>query len=131
MDNPLNVYSSTIIADTAYRVPTATSLNVYPSSLTAHPSPLTVNRSPLTVNFLHHPLLCNAEGQRLCKRDKSMDLGYLQDKDTSPQKIIGLLAHLAGLTDTPAPISPQELIPLFSWDKVPTEDILLDHRITL
>ena len=131
VDNPLNVYSSTIIADTAYRVPTATSLNVYPSSLTAHPSPLTVNRSPLTVNFLHHPLLCNAEGQRLCKRDKSMDLGYLQDKDTSPQKIIGLLAHLAGLTDTPAPISPQELIPLFSWDKVPTEDILLDHRITL
>ena len=94
------------------------------NSLTPHPS-------PLTVNFLHHPLLCNAEGQRLCKRDKSMDLGYLRDKGTSPQEIIGLLAHLAGLTDTPAPISPQELIPLFSWDKVPTEDILLDHRITL
>ena len=131
VDNSLNVNSSTIIADTACRVPTATSLNVYPSSLTAHRSPFNAHRSPLTVNFLHHPLLCNAEGQRLCKRDKSMDLGYLRDKGTSPQKIIGLLAHLAGLTDTPAPISPQELIPLFSWDKVPTEDILLDHRITL
>ena len=83
-----------------------------------------VNPSPLTVNFFHHPLLCNAEGQRLCKRDKSMDLGYLRDKGTTPQEIIGLLAHLAGLTNTPAPITPQELIPLFSWDKVPTEDII-------
>ena len=94
-----------------------------------HPSTVNLQRSTLT--FLHHPLLCNAEGQRLCKRDKSMDLGYLRDKGTTPQEIIGLLAHLAGLTDTPAPITPQELIPLFSWNKVPTEDILLDHRITL
>ena len=83
------------------------------------------------VTFFHHPLLCNAEGQRLCKRDKSMDLGYLRDKGTSPQEIIGLLAHLAGLTDTPAPITPMELIPLFSWNKVPTEDIILDNRTTI
>ena len=53
-----------------------------------------------------------------------MALGYLRDKGTSPQEIIGLLAHLAGLTATPPPITPQELIPLFSWDKVPTEDII-------
>lgn len=100
-------------------------------SLTAHHSPLTAHRSPLTVNFFHHPLLCNAEGQRLCKRDKSMDLGYLRDKGTTSQEIIGLLAHLAGLTDTPVPITPAELLPLFSWDKVPTEDIILDKQIML
>ena len=99
-----------IITDTACRVPTVT---------------------PLTVNFFHHPLLCNAEGQRLCKRDKSMDLGYLRDKGTTAGEIIGLLAHLAGLTDTPAPITPTELLPLFSWDKVPTEDIILDKQIML
>ena len=90
-----------------------------------------VNPSPLTVNFFHHPLLCNAEGQRLCKRDKSMDLGYLRDKGTQANEIIGLLAHLARLTDTPAPITPQELIPLFSWHKVPTEDIILDNQLNL
>ncbi len=90
-----------------------------------------LNVQPSTLNFLHHPLLCNAEGQRLCKRDKSMDLGYLRDKGTQANEIIGLLAHLAGLTDTPAPITPQELIPLFSWDKVPTEDIILDSQINL
>ena len=60
-----------------------------------------------------------------------MDLGYLRDKGTTSQEIIGLLAHLAGLTDTPAPITPAELLPLFSWDKVPTEDIILDKQIML
>ena len=99
--------------------------------LTAHHSPLTAHRSPLTVKFFHHPLLCNAEGQRLCKRDKSMDLAYLREKGTTAGEIIGLLAHLAGLTDTPAPITPTELLPLFSWDKVPTEDIMLDKQIML
>ena len=87
---------------------------------------LTPHRSPLTVNFFHHPLLCNAEGQRLCKRDKSMDLGYLRGTGITPQEIIGKLAYLAGLTDTTTPITPSELLPLFSWDKVPTEDIILN-----
>ena len=124
------------IRDAARSVPTATSLTPQTVPLRqgderSGGGGLAIQPSPLTINFFHHPLLCNAEGQRLCKRDKSMDLGYLRDKGTTPQEIIGLLAHLAGLTATPAPISPQELIPLFSWDKVPTEDILLDHRITL
>lgn len=92
---------------------------------------LTTHHPPLTVNFFHHPLLCNAEGQRLCKRDKSMDLGYLRNKGTTSQEIIGLLAHLASLTDTPAPITAAELLPLFSWDKVRTEDIILDKQIML
>ena len=86
---------------------------------------LTAHRSPLTVDFFHHPLLCNAEGQRLCKRDKSMDLGYLRGTGITPQEIIGKLAYLAGLTDTTTPITPSELLPLFSWKKVPTEDIIL------
>lgn len=82
--------------------------------------------SPLTVDFFHHPLLCNSEGQRLCKRDKSMDLEYLRGTGITPQEIIGKLAYLAGLTDTTTPITPSELLPLFSWDKVPTEDIILN-----
>ena len=82
--------------------------------------------SPLTVNFFHHPLLRNTEGQRLCKRDRSMDLEYLRNIGITPQEIIGKLAHLAGFIDTATPITPSELLPLFSWDKVPTEDIALE-----
>lgn len=80
-----------------------------------------------TPTFCHLPLLCNQAGQRLCKRDKSLDLGELR-KHHSAEEVLGFLAHLANLTPTSAPISAQELIPLFSWQKVPTEDIKVNTR---
>ncbi len=73
--------------------------------------------------FCHLPLLCNMEGQRLCKRDKSLDLGELRRHHSAPE-IIGQLAYYAGLTDRPIAIRPEELIDTFSWEKVPTEDII-------
>ena len=99
-------------------------LNVNPSPFTVHRSPFTAHPSALTVNFFHHPLLCNEQGQRLCKRDKSMDLVYLRNKGITPQEIIGKLAHYAGLIEQPHPISPNELLTPFSWNKIPTEDII-------
>lgn len=75
------------------------------------------------VRFFHHPLLCNADGLRLCKRDKSMDIGFLRSQGVSPQSIIGRLAGLAGLLPEAADVSAKELLPLFSWEKVPIDDI--------
>jgi len=72
--------------------------------------------------FCHLPLLCNGEGQRLCKRDRSLDLGEIR-REHSPQEVIGHLAYYAGLIDCPEPVSAQELISHFSWEKVPTADI--------
>lgn len=77
------------------------------------------------LQFFHHPLICNEHGQRLCKRDKSMDLGYLRDRGTDPKAIIGLLAHLAGLLPEPMHASPQELLSSFAWSKVPMPDIIM------
>ena len=79
------------------------------------------NLSPF---YYHHPLLINESGQRLCKRDKSLDLGALRARHVAPEDIIGLLAHLAGLQPAPAPAKPQDLLPLFSWQKVPVHDIV-------
>lgn len=76
--------------------------------------------------FCHLPLLCNASGQRLCKRDKSLDLGELR-KHLSAEEILGRLAFHAGLIDQPSPLSAQSLIPLFSWAKVPCEDIIVSE----
>jgi len=76
------------------------------------------------VSFFHHPLLINESGQRLCKRDLSMDLGVLQEKRVTPEEIIGRLAHLAGIIPEPTPTLPQDLLPLFTWQKVPKEDIV-------
>ena len=74
--------------------------------------------------FIHLPLLCNTAGQRLSKRDRSLDMESLRQCFT-PQEIIGRLAYLAGLQTEPQPLSAAELIPFFSWDKVPCEDIIL------
>lgn len=76
--------------------------------------------------FYHLPLLCNAEKQRLSKRDKSMDMGYLRQR-FSASEIIGQLAFWAGLIPTPAALSAQELMSTFDWNKVPTTDIVLNH----
>lgn len=76
--------------------------------------------------FCHLPLLCNASGQRLCKRDKSLDLGELRQHH-SAEALVGLLAFHTGLIDRPSPLSAQSLIPLFSWAKVPCEDIIVSE----
>jgi len=75
-------------------------------------------------HFCHHPLLINEVGQRLCKRDKALDLGFLREKHISPEEIIGRLAFLAGILPAPTPTLPKDLLPLFSWQKVPQQDIV-------
>lgn len=76
-----------------------------------------------TPAYFHHPLLVNENGQRLCKRDKSLDLSVLREKHKNPDEIVGFLAFLAGILPSPTPAGPQDLLPLFSWQKVPTADI--------
>ena len=73
----------------------------------------------------HVPMLMAPDGRRLSKRDKDMDLGYLQSH-TTPEKLIGLLAFSAGLTDRADPISAKELATEFSWEKLRKTDIYLD-----
>ena len=72
--------------------------------------------------YCHHPLLINAEGQRLCKRDRRMALGAMRTKHTAEQ-IIGQLAHALGLIPTPEPLKPEQLLPVFTWDNIPKQDI--------
>ena len=76
--------------------------------------------------FCHLPLLCNRQGQRLSKRDKSLDMASLRQQYTA-QEIIGRLAALAGILSEPQPTAAEELVPLFHWNKVPTENIILDR----
>ena len=73
--------------------------------------------------YFHHPLLINEKGQRLCKRDRSLDLSVLRSKHKTPDEIIGYLAFLAGILPSPTPIKPKDLLPLFTWQNIPTTDI--------
>lgn len=80
--------------------------------------------------YAHVPLLVAADGRRLSKRDKDMDLDYLR-QHCSPERIIGVLAHAAGLLDRPVPISAKELCGEFSWEKLPRNTIYLSEKTLL
>ena len=73
----------------------------------------------------HVPMLMAPDGRRLSKRDKDMDLGYLQDHTTAP-KLLGLLAFACGILDKYQPISAAELSGEFTWEKLQKRDICLD-----
>lgn len=74
--------------------------------------------------FIHIPLLTNQQGQRLCKRDKALDMSVLRQQYT-PEQILGRLAYTARLIDRPEPLSATQLLPLFRWDVIPNTDICL------
>lgn len=75
--------------------------------------------------YAHVPMLLAPDGRRLSKRDRDLNLGELQ-KRFSPEAIIGLLAHAAGLIDRPAPISAAELAKEFQWSNLRGDSIYLN-----
>ena len=72
----------------------------------------------------HVPLLLAPDGRRLAKRDRDKELGQLRRQYTA-RELVGILAYAAGLIPEPAPTSPRDLLPLFAWEKVPKEDLVL------
>ena len=64
-----------------------------------------------TPRYQHIPLLKNEAGQRLSKRDRSMDMSILRQQYT-PQELIGHLAHRTGLLPEYRPLTAQELLGL-------------------
>ena len=75
--------------------------------------------------FGHTPLLLAPGGRRLSKRDGDQCLSGLLEKGLTPRDVVGRLAFLAGLVEEPCPITPEELLPRFSWDKLPQENVVV------
>ena len=78
--------------------------------------------------YVHIPLLVDAQGRRLAKRDKDLDLTALAQRFT-PADILGMLAYSAGLLDEVRPMTLEGLIPLFDWRKVKKDDLRLPECI--
>ena len=77
--------------------------------------------------YAHVPMLLAADGRRLSKRDKDMDLGYLR-QHIAPEALLGILAHAAGLLEKPESLSARELATIFSWDKIKGDAVCLDSQ---
>jgi len=73
----------------------------------------------------HVPMLMSADGRRLSKRDRDLDLGQLKERFLA-EAVIGILAHAAGLIEKPEKISAAELTGEFSWERVKKADIFMD-----
>lgn len=83
-------------------------------------------------SYAHLPLIDNASGQRLAKREKSLDMGILRKHGVAPERIIGYCAWLLGLqgdphSTHPQPMSAQEALTEFSWAKVRADTA--DHSL--
>ena len=92
----------------------ATPRQLYLQRLLGYPQP----------EYVHIPLLVDAQGRRLAKRDKDLDLTALSQRFT-PAEILGMLAFSAGLVAEVRPLTLDELIPLFDWQKVRRDDMRL------
>ncbi|MFR3092747.1 MAG: glutamate--tRNA ligase family protein, partial [Eggerthella lenta] len=63
--------------------------------------------------YMHLPLLCDPEGERLAKRHASLTLASLRDAGVSPAAVAGYLGWKAGLIGALAPAHPRNLLPAF------------------
>ena len=68
--------------------------------------------------FFHIPLLLDAEGRRLSKRNKDMDMGILRQRFV-PQELIGRIMHSCGFIERSFAISLEEALSIFNWKQMP------------
>lgn len=64
--------------------------------------------------FAHVPLVCNRESRRLSKRDASLSMESLR-RDYNPDRLLGIVASLAGLWPDFSPVTLTQLLEVFSW----------------
>lgn len=75
--------------------------------------------------YRHHLLLLEPRGGKLAKLHGSVSARALRDR-YSAEELRGVLAHAAGLRDSPDACSAKELLDEFSWERVRRADAVLD-----
>lgn len=79
----------------------------------------------------HVPLVVNAEGQKLSKRDESLTLATLRAAGTRPEALTGYLAYTLGLLPDSRPCTPADLIAHFAWHRLAKEPWRLPEDLVL
>jgi glutamyl-tRNA synthetase len=78
--------------------------------------------------YAHVPLMVNARGEKLSKRDQGLTLRSLRETGVKPEAVVGYLAHSLGLLDRPEPCRPADLLSLFAWEKIGRADWVLPEE---
>lgn len=77
--------------------------------------------------YAHVPLLLSADGRRLSKRDRDVDMGELRARFCEAPRLLGALAYATGLAGDPRPVSAERLADSFSWDLIRAH--AADHHV--
>ena len=78
-------------------------------------------------DYYHIPLLTDAEGRRLSKRDGDGCMDRVRESYPDARPVIGALAAALGLIPSPESMTLAQLLPLFDWKKVPRDAVKLPH----
>lgn len=66
--------------------------------------------------FWHVPLMRDADGERMSKRDGSLSLQELRERGEAPDRVVGRLAHSVGLAAAGERVSARDLLGRLSLD---------------
>lgn len=79
--------------------------------------------------YAHVPLIVSSQGEKLSKRDQGLTLRSLRDAGVRPEALVGYLAFSLGLLESPEPCQPEDLVPVFTWDRIGREDWRLPKEL--
>jgi glutamyl-tRNA synthetase len=71
--------------------------------------------------YVHVPLVLGADGERLAKRHGAITLADLRERGWSAERVVGHLAHGAGLTDSDRPVEASALVERFEIARIRRE----------
>lgn len=80
---------------------------------------LTRRLGGIVPQYAHVPLVVNADGRRLAKRDGSVTLTALRDAGMKPDAVLGLLGHSLGLAEAGEPVTISVLLDHWSPSVLP------------
>ncbi|MFL6260319.1 MAG: tRNA glutamyl-Q(34) synthetase GluQRS [Thermoanaerobaculia bacterium] len=79
--------------------------------------------------YAHVPLMVNARGEKLSKRDQGLTLRSLREAGVAPEAVAGYLAFSLGLLDRPEPCRPADLVSAFTWERIGRADWMLPEDL--
>lgn len=75
-----------------------------------------ITPSAITPEYAHIPLIDNAAGRRLAKRERSLDMGALRKRGVTAEQVAGYCAYLLALIPEPESCTPSDLLREFTWE---------------
>ena len=78
--------------------------------------------------YAHIPLLTDAAGRRLSKREGDGCMEVVRERYADSRPVIGALAAALSLIPSPESMTAEQLLPLFDWAKIPQNAVLLPEN---